>query len=167
MIVILGVGYVTFHWTKQYGTDKNRQEKRNVLIHASTIMCGFRRCSSSVGEDRQIDRSSASLSSSRKRGTNDDRQIVAERDREKEMERTLRHPTPQYSLMGPSTPNASPRNHQKLATMPNAKTPKTIHLVRSLHRREVNTKWSKRCAVINTAKYRVGSCNQEEVRDCI
>jgi hypothetical protein len=45
--------------------------------------------------------------------------------------RTFLHPSPQCSLTGPSIPHATPRNHQKFATIANAITPKKIFLVRS------------------------------------
>lgn len=59
--------------------------------------------------------------------------------------------------MGPSMPHATPRNHQKVATMMKEMTPKTICFVRSERRREVKMKWSVRCENMSTEKYRVGS----------
>lgn len=66
--------------------------------------------------------------------------------------RTSRHCSPQWSLIGPSIPNATPLNHQNENTIELVQTPKTIHFVRSLSRREENTKWSIRWASMRTEK---------------
>ena len=72
--------------------------------------------------------------------------------REKVIVLTLRHCSPQWSLIGPSMPKATPFHHQKHPTMAVTHTPKAIHFVLSDRRRDVNTKWSIMCASISTAK---------------
>lgn len=49
---------------------------------------------------------------------------------------TFLHNKPQWSLIGPSIPHATPLNHQKLATITKATTPNATRFVRSFHRAE-------------------------------
>jgi hypothetical protein len=81
---------------------------------------------------------------------------------------TLRHKRPLCSLIGPSMPKATPLNHQKHNTMEPAHTPNEIALVRCVQRREEKMKWSRRCANMSTAKYRVGSCMEvsQRIKQC-
>ena len=70
---------------------------------------------------------------------------------------TFRQSKPLWSLIGPSTPNAKPLNHQNVATIENAQIPKQIALVFVVYRLDEKMKWSRRCPSISTEKYSVGS----------
>lgn len=80
--------------------------------------------------------------------------------------RTFRHLNPQWSLIGPSIPNETPLNHQKVATITNAQIPKAMDLFLCERRGVVNTKWSRTWASIRTEKYNVGSCMKYQNANC-